>query len=605
MAADPIVICLQNLTDYNQFERLCHDLMALQGYTKIEPLGGSQDKGRDAVHSDSSTQQATVFAYSVREDWRVKLREDAKRIKKHGHPCHTLVFLCTSEFTSTERDEAVAEVKRDFGWDLELYGVERFRTLLVGPHVRLISQHPQIFTPTLVRPIVSPDAPRTVLIVDHHADDSPFAVWLGRKLTILGYDVWCRGVSPTGGAPWADQVENLLGTTAFRLLAIISPSGAADSDLTFRRGLAAATTILLPILASEVQKSALDSKTQGSEFVDFTKGWAAGLVSLTKNLEKFSCPKEVGALPNSFFESLSPPDILGSEPEIICSNRFRITAVPGWVRRLVTDKEVSLEDFKEFRTKWACRRVDPNRFLSFSAPPADLQEKYVFRPVPGVSWENMSEIDGIPVRSVVPELIRKSVEVHYSRLGLKYCENRHLLYYSEGLFQSDRLPVTKLDGSKTAIGCVGQRKYWTPKLSTNYKYFLAPVFSVHRVGESYMLIVRPRVRLTDEGGVPLVGRMVNSRRKHLCKNWWNDDWLHRILGVVQFGAVNGVISIGSDDAERLTIDATPEMWSVTPSINDEALNRNEEDREEALAYLTEEDEELEEGSETADTVTVQ
>ena len=31
MAADPIVYCLEHLTDYTEFERLCHELMALEG----------------------------------------------------------------------------------------------------------------------------------------------------------------------------------------------------------------------------------------------------------------------------------------------------------------------------------------------------------------------------------------------------------------------------------------------------------------------------------------------------------------------------------------------------------------------------------------------
>ena len=55
MAADPIVYCLEHVTDDDQFERLCHDLMALDGYRHIEPLGGHKDKGRDAIHIDRQT----------------------------------------------------------------------------------------------------------------------------------------------------------------------------------------------------------------------------------------------------------------------------------------------------------------------------------------------------------------------------------------------------------------------------------------------------------------------------------------------------------------------------------------------------------------------
>jgi|GEM_PF-4456659 hypothetical protein len=55
MAADPLIYCLEHVTEYDQFERLCHDMMALDGYKNIEPLGGSKGKGRDAIHVDSST----------------------------------------------------------------------------------------------------------------------------------------------------------------------------------------------------------------------------------------------------------------------------------------------------------------------------------------------------------------------------------------------------------------------------------------------------------------------------------------------------------------------------------------------------------------------
>ena len=45
MAAGPIVYCLEQVTDYAQFERLCHDIMALSGYVNIEPCGGQKTKG--------------------------------------------------------------------------------------------------------------------------------------------------------------------------------------------------------------------------------------------------------------------------------------------------------------------------------------------------------------------------------------------------------------------------------------------------------------------------------------------------------------------------------------------------------------------------------
>src|SRR3954463_14749533 len=123
MAADPVIYCLENLTDYDQFERLCHDLMAAEGYSSIEPLGGMKDKGRDAIHIDRNTAQATIFAYSVREDWRNKLEEDCLKIQTPGHPCQRLAFLCTATFTASGRDKAIAFVHETFKWELDLFGL--------------------------------------------------------------------------------------------------------------------------------------------------------------------------------------------------------------------------------------------------------------------------------------------------------------------------------------------------------------------------------------------------------------------------------------------------------------------------------------------------
>lgn len=147
MAADPIVYCLEHLTDYPQFERLCHELMALEGYPSIEPMGGYHDKGRDAIHVNRANNSVTIFCYSVRDDWFGKLKHDANVIHKHKHACDRLTYLSTYNFTAGERDKAVKFIKETYGWELELFGLERLRLLLSSKHSMLIGNHPQIFHP--------------------------------------------------------------------------------------------------------------------------------------------------------------------------------------------------------------------------------------------------------------------------------------------------------------------------------------------------------------------------------------------------------------------------------------------------------------------------
>src|SRR5438093_5171338 len=105
MSADPIVYCLENLTDYPQFERLCSDVMNQSGFRDIEPLGGSSDRGRDALHiSRAGPNDITIFAYSVRGDWQRKLlKEDCKRIQEEKHTLKRVVFACAATISTTQR----------------------------------------------------------------------------------------------------------------------------------------------------------------------------------------------------------------------------------------------------------------------------------------------------------------------------------------------------------------------------------------------------------------------------------------------------------------------------------------------------------------------
>jgi hypothetical protein len=176
--------------------------MSAEGYKNLEPLGGRGDKGRDAIRiCRTDPDDITIFAYSVREDWRRKLQQDADRIKKVGHKLNRLVFSCVAHYNATERDEAIEFIWKNYGWTLELYGIERIRSLLSTVHERIITKHPHIFTPPFFpraggQPLsFSPD----LIIIDFSESDETLASWLARKLKLHGYLVWCRSIDPVGG----------------------------------------------------------------------------------------------------------------------------------------------------------------------------------------------------------------------------------------------------------------------------------------------------------------------------------------------------------------------------------------------------------------------
>ena len=199
MSADRITYCLERVSSYRDFERLCSGLLAGTDYPGIDPLGGTGDGGRDAIIRSDSNGRKIVFAYTVRGDWKSKLKSDCARVREQAHNPNLFVFVCTEALTAAEKDGAHELVRSEFGWKLDLFDLERLRVLLVGPQRHLLAQHPSIFTPPFFPQAggESLSESRDTLVVDHVDSDHALATWLSRRLTLAGFRVWCRGKDVT------------------------------------------------------------------------------------------------------------------------------------------------------------------------------------------------------------------------------------------------------------------------------------------------------------------------------------------------------------------------------------------------------------------------
>lgn len=146
MAADPITISLELLTDYRQFERLCCALLSDASYPRIDPLGGTGDDGRDAILRDDGQGGVIAFAFTVRKDWFTKLKSDSNRVAETQTGVRKLVYVCTSHLSASDKDRAFEYIRATYGWHLELIDLEGLRVLLVHRN-HLFAHHPSIFDP--------------------------------------------------------------------------------------------------------------------------------------------------------------------------------------------------------------------------------------------------------------------------------------------------------------------------------------------------------------------------------------------------------------------------------------------------------------------------
>lgn len=593
MAANLTIYCLENITDYLGFERLCHDLMALEGYSSIEPLGGFSDKGRDAIHVSASN-ETTIFAYSVREDWRAKLAEDAEKVYKHGHACCRLVFVTTANVTAHQRDEAVEFIRDEFDWHLDLFDVERLRVLLEVNHPHIREQHPGIFPREFLeaQSRINTSTERNHLFIPSAGeDDRVFAEWLARKLTAEGYLVWCEQVKLLGGETYPDDVDVAIRDRTFRFLGLYSQTSLKNPDIIRQRSLALhlgserQQDFLIPLDVDGVNRAQLDQVTSALKFISFKDNWAAGLKQLLEKLESVGCPRLLPTGKRVAAEAFLERDVLSEEKETLFSNCFRVQQIPPVIYRFKALRTIPKERLEALKSDWSYRKVDKVgsiTFLSFHKPPASIAKEYGISEKGGGLWPEVEKIDGIWSPNLVSELIRKALVVKCHQEGLKYCPETGLLYFPPGLVKNNRLNFTRPnDVSKTWVAPHGERTY---RPQRKYRYALAPVFFVHQdLFDDFTVLIRMRVRLSDTKGKAFTDkRTIVSRRKHLCKNWWNNDWLSRVFAVSQFLADDGKITIGEPRDAQIIIDATPLHLSAPVGINEDALGAPSLERPESL-----------------------
>lgn len=606
MSADSIVYCLENLTDYDQFERLCSDVMTQTGYPDIEPLGGSNDRGRDALHvSRTDPNEVTIFAYSVRGDWRQKLlNEDCKRIHDERHELDQLVFVSTASITSTQKDKVKQEVVDKFDWNLEIYDLERLRIRLAGDLRHLIAQHPSIFCPPFfpTRGGLSVAEARDTLVIDHHPDSHALATWLARRLQLAGHQVWCYGTAPLAGENPDDSIRALIRQRACRFLPIVSTSSLADSDFLARCSIASETDgLVLPCHVIETDLEQLPRKFTQLASAGFSKSWADGLSTVIDCLNATSVsPSFSGDQGRAIaLRSYVPEPVVKQQVETVYSNTFAVT-VPSSIQVCELERALDDEQQEELRKEWAFVVANATTYLAFESPPASVPLAKSKR-LAGYSWKHYSFKHDQRSTNVVKELVRRSLDLACLNVGLLWCENRKKFYFPQGTNPLNNLSYVHVDGRKTRVSATGQKSYGSGDRAKPFRYQLCPTF---RVGQdesgAWWATMRIYVRITDLDGQPYEKKGITRRRKKVANNWWNREWFARTLAIMQ-SLANGEteIVIGSG-SQRVAVSVEPLQWDCPVAIDYAAVDRIGDFQEEIAALRFSDDEDDTEADDDAE-----
>lgn len=578
MSADPIIYCLERVSDYRDFERLCSALLTGAGYPGIDPLGGTGDEGRDAIIRSDEAGRKIGFAYTVRSDWRVKLASDCKRIHEKGHAPDVFVFVCTEALSASEKDIAHRFVAEKYGWTFDLFDLERLRVRLVGPQRHLIAQHPSIFTPPFFpqRGGQSIAESKDTLLIDHVAADHAVATWLARRLSLAGFRTWCHGTAPLAGENTDETVRKLLEVRASHYLPVVSTSSLSDSVFLERCTIAATKDdFVLPCNSVVAPDARMPSRLAKLVAADFHNSWKIGLGQVLARLGAMGIKPSLNPDRGRqiALRDYMPTRVTVAMPEPVFANVFSLQ-LPKTM--LVFDLRQSLTDIEtlELRKRWAFVVLSAYRLIAFTPPPQQAIPAVKVERIPEFLWTDIPQKDGKKTFDLAKELAWRSLEVVSAQKGLKFCNDRKVFYFPKRESGEWNQAIKHVDGRSTTVQLTGERTKGYGDHASPFLYQLAPRFRPQcDVDGTWNVVVNVYIRVTSPEGAMFEGKEIGRRRKIVSKSWWNKEWLARLLGVVQaLQTSEGRIEIG-EGARGVVMQTKPLNWECPVGLDVLALSR--------------------------------
>ncbi len=597
MSADPIIYCLERISDYRDFERLCSALLASTEYPGIDPLGGTGDEGRDAIIRSDENCRKISFAYTVRGDWRTKLASDCKRVHEKGHGPDVFVFACTQALSASEKDSAYKLVSETYGWTLDLFDIERLRVQLVGPQRHLIAQHSSIFTP----PFFPQSGGQSIaecpdsLLIDHAIADRAVAVWLAQRLSLAGFRTWCHGAAPLAGENVDDSVRKLIESRAIQYLPLFSNSSLQDTNFVERCTIAAMKeNFVLPCSLGFNHGERIPSKVVKLATANFGDSWKTGLADVLARLGTLGIKPSLG---NEQGRHIALGNHLSSlvtinKPEPVFANVFPLE-LPKTM--LIYDLRNPLSELQEheLRQLWAFVKLSENRLVAFIPPPARTIQEVQTKHTPEFLWAEISLRDGKRTTHIAKELAWRSLTVACVSKGLKLCMHRRVYYFPKTDSGEWNQDIQHVDGRATRVQLTGERtKGWGDRASP-FMYQLAPQFSPQLDHDGkWNVIVKVYVRVTDPQGGNFEDKEIGRRRKIVTKSWWNKEWLARLLGVVQaLQTSDGQVEVG-EGARTVKMLTKPLTWECPVGLDVLAIASMKDIGEEIAQFRNQDEDEL-------------
>ncbi len=443
---------------------------------------------------------------------------------------------------------------------------------------------------------------RDHIFISYATEQSALCDWLARRLAAEGYAVWYDRLKLLGGENWPSDIDEAINQRTFRMLALLSQASMKKPNPQgeWLKGTAIGSQLgiedfVIPLNTEGLRPDQITWNLQPINYIPFCPSWAEGLTALLKKLQSVGAPRVLDNGRRVAIASIVGTSAVDEEPEELISNCFEVVQTPRYIHKYEAESNLSRGERRALRREWACRDVFGRRVLAFEDPPSAVSARTRFQCVGRVPWQDTAEVDGIDTRDLVVSLIHRCLDSLLRDAGMEYSvtaepgreggrRNRRNTrktgqwYLPRGFLGNDRVSFTFPDGKRSWFSGVGERTYPTRDGGEVYRYHLSPSFSVLTdTIDPFVLLLRNRVYLTDASGTLLTKQRILSRRKHLCKTWFNREWAARTLGIAQLLADEDLyIRFGPEGEQQLVISAMPIVSKAPLRIHDDLVDEPDE-----------------------------
>ena len=434
---------------------------------------------------------------------------------------------------------------------------------------------------------------REHLFISYATEDSDLAEWLAVRLAAEGYRVWCDRTHLLGGESYPADIDRAIKDHTFRLLALLSraslgkPNPRKERTLALNIARERGIDFLIPLNVDGLSATELDWMTSDLTFIPFHSNWAAGFGQLIKKLNSIDAPRDVGKGRRSVCDWMAVRADATQREEILRANVLPVIEAPQVLHKYELQQGKRPSDL---HGRWPCYALTKTNIAwSFAPPDADLGVSVV--KAASVSWQDVPEFDGLRMADVGQAVLRKALTVKCLQRGMRFVPKSRLTYFPAGILPDNRLRFTSYDGKSTFVNAVGERTFKSGEIRERIRYHLAPGFwlSTSELGQR-VVRVAIHLHLTDLRGTPLEGAKVTSRRKRICRSWWNHEWLCRFMGVVEWLAEGKTeCEIWETPSGAFTVASAPITLSAGLGIDESTLKPAPEDVE---AVELDEDEDI-------------